>query len=149
MNYEINVAKKNANGEYHHWFATAERSIDTEAKLIKVLKEFRVAFPAPEYNISASRWEETGYGIDIEKLLEVPPVSIKVKDLRSGFRLFGNKGAVYSNKCHICESGSSVTLCGSPMLSHNSAKSEGVDEVGCIECINIYTEMIKSGNNEV
>ena len=70
MSYEINVAKKNANGEYHHWFATAERSIDTRDKLIKVLKEFRIAFPEPEYNISITRYENIGYGMDIDKLLE-------------------------------------------------------------------------------
>lgn len=51
------------------------------------------------------------------------------------YYLFGNKGAVWSNKVHIAQSGSPVTLCGTPMLSSNWASINGVKEAGCPECL--------------
>lgn len=64
---------------------------------------------------------------------------MKTQDLKAGFSIFGNKGAVWSNECHIQESGITVTtLCGVPMLSTNWARIERVDEIGCPKCIEAY-----------
>ena len=56
-------------------------------------------------------------------------------ELSSNQYLFGNKGAVWSNKVHIAQSGDATTLCGTPMLSSNWARIEGVSEAGCPECL--------------
>lgn len=65
------------------------------------------------------------------------------KQLAKGFRIFGNKGNVWSKECHIIEenSFSGKTLCGVPMLSTNWARIEGVEEVGCKECISLYQHL--------
>ena len=44
---------------------------------------------------------------------------MKIEELKSGYYLFGNKGNVWSNGCHIANSGNPLTLCGIPMLSNN------------------------------
>jgi hypothetical protein len=64
---------------------------------------------------------------------------IKVSELKSGYMVFGNKGAVWSNTCHI-SNGSN--LCGNPALSTNWARIEEVEHAGCPECIKIYNEQI-------
>lgn len=63
---------------------------------------------------------------------------ILVKDLKANHYLFGNKGNVWSNDCHISSSDSSTTLCGTPKLSTNHARLQGVKEIGCKKCIDIY-----------
>ena len=65
--------------------------------------------------------------------------TISVKDLKPKHSIFGNKGNVWSNECHIAEQGfSGRTMCGVPMLSNNWARISEVQEIGCQECINLY-----------
>jgi hypothetical protein len=74
---------------------------------------------------------------------------MKTKDLNKGYSIFGNKGAVWSNQCHIAQNGSfsGRTLCGVPMLSSNWARIEDIQEIGCKECLAIYNEQIKNDKN--
>ena len=55
--------------------------------------------------------------------------------LQPNYYIFGNKGTVWSNKAHAAKSGDAGTLCGTPMLSNNWARIEGITEVGCEECL--------------
>lgn len=70
MHYEINVSKrtgkKNWNGtdEYHHYFATAERSLNNPDSAKKMWEDFKVLFPAPEYELSITKWEKIGKPVD-------------------------------------------------------------------------------------
>ena len=56
--------------------------------------------------------------------------------------LYGNKGAVWSNKAHIAKSGtmSGGTLCGVPMLASNWVAIEGITVPGCPKCIELYEQ---------
>jgi hypothetical protein len=63
---------------------------------------------------------------------------MSVDQLDNNHYMFGNKGAVWSNKVHIAKSGDAVTLCGTPMLSSNHAKYEGVEYIGCPSCLAKY-----------
>lgn len=63
---------------------------------------------------------------------------MKKIELKSGYYMFGNKGTVWSNTAHIAKSGSSVTLCGTPMLSSNWAQIMKVQDLGCPGCIAKY-----------
>jgi hypothetical protein len=65
---------------------------------------------------------------------------MKKNDLKNGFWIFGNKGNVWSNTAHIFTSPASSTLCGTPMLSNNWAKLDGVEEIGCEKCLKIYNQ---------
>lgn len=65
---------------------------------------------------------------------------MKKSELKANYYIFGNKGNVWSNKCHIAHHNYSGTLCGIPMLSSNHARNEGVTEIGCPDCIAIYKE---------
>lgn len=67
MYYEINIAKRNKKGEYHHYFATAKRSITSIEKAKEIHGVLSKAFPEPEYNISVSYWENIGHNININK----------------------------------------------------------------------------------
>jgi hypothetical protein len=60
-----------------------------------------------------------------------------------GAYIFGNKGAVWSNKAHLTGIGPerSKTLCGTPMLSSNHVRIQGITEVGCQVCIDKYFEL--------
>jgi hypothetical protein len=69
---------------------------------------------------------------------------MKKSDLKSNYYMYGNKGSVWSKKVHICESGSSVTLCEKPMLSNNWASLLEVEEIGCEDCIKKYIEKSKT-----
>lgn len=62
---------------------------------------------------------------------------MKTQELKSGFSIFGNKGAVWSNECHIYKSGTGL-LCGTPALSSNWAEIMGVEEIGCPKCLEAY-----------
>lgn len=66
MNYEINIS---LNGQ--HFFATAKRSLTTEADLLKVWPTLVAAFPESEgYKLSVSRVTTTGRSADTpEELL--------------------------------------------------------------------------------
>jgi len=67
---------------------------------------------------------------------------MKRNELKPGYAIFGNKGNVWSNQCHIFKVGfASTTLCGTPMLSSNWAKIEEVEEAKCPECLKKYSEI--------
>jgi len=51
--------------------------------------------------------------------------------------IYGNKGNVIDNKCHL--SGPHGLLCGGSTLATNHARLEGVKVVGCPKCL----EMMK------
>jgi hypothetical protein len=69
---------------------------------------------------------------------------MKKADLKNGYSIFGNKGNVWNNGCHISKDGFNPnTLCGVPMLSNNWARIEGVEEIGCPECIRLYNEQVR------
>jgi hypothetical protein len=64
--------------------------------------------------------------------------NVSIKDLGSEYSIFGNKGNVWSNTAHAYKSGfgpGSGNLCGTPALSSNHARYEGIEEVGCKECL--------------
>jgi hypothetical protein len=67
------------------------------------------------------------------------------KDLKENYFLFGNKGSVWSNTAHIFK-GSEGNLCGTPALSTNWVRIEGVKVAGCQECIDIYNNKLKELN---
>jgi len=55
--------------------------------------------------------------------------------------MFGGKGDVWSDTAHIAKSGEPVTMCGRPMLSRNWVDIEGVEHIGCCECIAAYQQL--------
>lgn len=64
---------------------------------------------------------------------------MKTSKLRPGYYIFGNKGNVWNNECHIGGSLlSGTTLCGVPMLSTNWANLHKIDTIGCKKCKEIY-----------
>lgn len=70
MYYEINVAKRQPNGEYHHFFATNARSCTNTTALKEVYKKLIEAFPKPEYEIIVTMWEKKCYGVIMEKMMK-------------------------------------------------------------------------------
>lgn len=61
MNYEINVAH---NGM--HFFATAERSLTSEAAYLAALEVFKTKFPESEgFTLSATVWQKSGKTLKI------------------------------------------------------------------------------------
>jgi hypothetical protein len=68
--------------------------------------------------------------------------NLQVTELDNKFYQFGNKGNVWSNATHIAQSGSSGTLCGTPMLSSNWAHITDHKEIGCPKCLEIYSELL-------
>jgi hypothetical protein len=60
--------------------------------------------------------------------------NVSIKDLGSEYLIFGNKGNVWSNTAHAYKSGTG-NLCETPALSSNHARYEGIEEVGCKECL--------------
>jgi hypothetical protein len=67
---------------------------------------------------------------------------INIKTLGSEYSIFGNKGNVWNNTAHAYKSGTG-NLCGTPALSSNHARYEGIEEVGCPECL----KLIKKDTN--
>jgi hypothetical protein len=65
---------------------------------------------------------------------------MKVIDLKLGYYMFGNKGALYNNGAHIAKQLKSETLCNTPMLSTNWCRIEDVKEIGCPVCLEKYNE---------
>jgi hypothetical protein len=59
---------------------------------------------------------------------------VNVKELGNKFMIFGNKGNVWSDTAHAYKLGTG-NLCGTPALSTNHAKIEGIQQVGCAECL--------------
>ena len=64
---------------------------------------------------------------------------VNIKELGKGFMIFGNKGNVWSGTAHAYKSGVG-NLCGTPALSSNHAAIEGIEEVGCVDCLNKLKE---------
>lgn len=62
---------------------------------------------------------------------------IHQKDLKENYSLFGNKGSVWSNTAHIYK-GFEGNLCGTPALSTNWVRIEGIEVAGCEKCIEAY-----------
>ena len=54
---------------------------------------------------------------------------------QTNYYIFGNKGTVWTNQAHAAKTGEVATVCGTPMLSSNWAKIEGIKEVGCPDCL--------------
>jgi hypothetical protein len=65
---------------------------------------------------------------------------INIKELGNEYMIFGNKGNVWTNTAHAYKLGVG-NLCGTPALSSNHARYEGIEEVGCIECLNKLKEV--------
>ena len=61
---------------------------------------------------------------------------MKKQNLIDGFYVYGNKGAMWTDKAHIAWRGS-TTLCGTPMLATNHAGNAGC-EPKCPACIDAY-----------
>jgi hypothetical protein len=59
---------------------------------------------------------------------------INIKKLGSNYSIFGNKGNVWTGTAHAYKNGVG-NLCGTPALSSNHARYEGIEEVGCVECL--------------
>jgi hypothetical protein len=81
----------------------------------------------------------------MENQSETPTkMTIQKHTLQDKYHIFGNKGNVWSNECHIAKSDlSGRTLCDTPMLSSNWARIENVQEIGCQECIELYLAATK------
>lgn len=62
---------------------------------------------------------------------------MNIKDLKPGHSIFGNKGNVWSNTAHIYKAGEG-NMCGTPALSNNWARIEGVQTIGCPKCLERY-----------
>ena len=65
---------------------------------------------------------------------------IKKETLKQNYYVFGNKGTVWSNTAHIYQSGNG-NLCGTPALSTNHARLEGVEVAGCPKCNEVYSSI--------
>jgi hypothetical protein len=59
---------------------------------------------------------------------------VSIKELGSNYMIFGNKGNVWSGTAHAYKSGVG-NICGTPALSTNHARIEGIEEVGCEDCL--------------
>jgi hypothetical protein len=59
--------------------------------------------------------------------------------LKPNYSLFGGKGNVWNNTAHIYKSGVG-NLCGTPALSTNHVRLEGITVAGCEKCCEIYTQ---------
>ena len=78
---------------------------------------------------------------ELERQADVVLTRVNVGDLKNGYYIFGNKGNVWSNECHIGKSDfSGRTLCGVPMLSSNWARIEEVNSILCTKCLEHYKQ---------
>jgi hypothetical protein len=64
---------------------------------------------------------------------------VSAKELGKEFMIFGNKGNVWTGTAHAYKNGTG-NLCGTPALSSNWARIEGVEEVGCPACLEKLAE---------
>lgn len=58
---------------------------------------------------------------------------LNINKLDKSYTIFGNKGNVWSDKCHVMKNGQN--LCGTPALSTNHAKLNNVQTIGCKDCL--------------
>jgi hypothetical protein len=76
---------------------------------------------------------------ELERQSDVVTTRVNVGDLKTGYSMFGNKGNVWNDECHISKSDfSGRTLCRVPMLSSNWGRIENIQTIGCPECIKQY-----------
>jgi len=61
---------------------------------------------------------------------------INIKDL-DGYIIYGNKVSAWDNTAHAFKDGN---LCGKPSLADNFAKFQGIDEVGCKDCLKLLKQ---------
>jgi hypothetical protein len=81
MYYEVNLSFKG-----NHLFATAPRSIQTEAQLKEVLTQLRGRFPKEEgWQFEATFYPERGTIIDIEDLLQYEKPQPRTAHLKNMF----------------------------------------------------------------
>ena len=73
---------------------------------------------------------------------------INIVDLNDGFTIYGNKGDVHKAECHIQQNGKSETMCGRPMLAHNSDRLRGDELIACGKCILVYNELMEKWEQE-
>lgn len=65
MGYEINIAK---NG--HHYFATADRSLNSPEKTLQVYDELKQIYTKEKgFEITISKWQTVGEYIEPEKMM--------------------------------------------------------------------------------
>jgi hypothetical protein len=64
---------------------------------------------------------------------------MNASELKPGYYLYGNRGAVWSNEAHIYESGKG-NLCGTPALATNWVRINDVKTVGCPKCLEEYNK---------
>ena len=74
---------------------------------------------------------------ELERQADVVLTRVNVADLKPGHMIFGNKGNVWNDTAHIYKSGEG-NLCGTPALSSNWARIEGVETIGCPGCLEKY-----------
>ena len=74
---------------------------------------------------------------ELQRQADVVTVKVNVADLKPGYMVFGNKGNVWTDTAHIYKSGEG-NLCGTPALSNNWARIEGVETIGCPGCLARY-----------
>ena len=67
---------------------------------------------------------------------------MKTTELKPNQMIYGNKGNVWTNTAHIYESGKG-NLCGTPALATNWARLEGIQEIGCLNCLKKFQESKK------
>ena len=64
MYYEINIAKMGKDRQYHHYFATAKRSLDNLDEAKQMVKVFMEKFPEPKFKIGVSYYKGIVEGWD-------------------------------------------------------------------------------------
>ena len=67
---------------------------------------------------------------------------MNIKELKSNFHIYGNKGDVWGNTAHIYKSTVGV-LCGKPALATNHVRLNEIEKIGCPKCIEMYLEEVK------
>ena len=125
----------------------------TVPKGTRVSSETAIGYD-PKYNFVAEfRWVDKSYPTvsnilkrDLETYgLDVPEeylYKIDEKDLNKDEYIFGNKGSVWSDEIHIGVSGTSTTICGTPMLSSNWASIEKIKHASCPRCLDKRKENV-------
>jgi hypothetical protein len=74
---------------------------------------------------------------ELNRQADVVTTRVNVADLKQGYSVFGNKGNVWEDTAHIYKHGEG-NLCGTPALSSNWARLEGVKTIGCPRCLARY-----------
>lgn len=90
--YEINICRLVTPAgldrpRYQHFFATAERSLVTDADLEHVLPVILAAFPEPEYRVEVSYWKTEGTSrvVRADPPTRTPPAPAPGRALRRAY----------------------------------------------------------------